>query len=109
MWKQTEHEQCTNLLWRAAADSPLQEWLVNLLQPVVPQQGQCSSPAPREEALDSSHLHLLPLEATTETMQNGSQQKKRTPTTNQQTRPNNITHVRINCLHFALDFAVSFN
>lgn len=76
VWKQTEHEHCTNLLRRAAADSPLQEWLVNLLQPVVLQKGQCSSPALQKEALGSSHLHLLPLEAATTTMQNGSQQKK---------------------------------
>lgn len=105
MWKQTEHKQCTNLVWRAAADSPWQQWLVHLPQPFVPQQGQCWSPALRETALGSSHLHLPPLEAATEMMQNGSQQKKK----QQQTRPNNITHVRINCSHFALNFAASFN
>lgn len=50
---------------------------MSLLQPIVPQQGQCLSPALQEEALGSSHLHLLPLEATTETMQNSSQHNKK--------------------------------
>lgn len=82
MWKQTEHEQCTNLLWRAAADSPLQEWVVSLPQPVVSQQGPCLSPVLQEEALGSSHLHLLPLEAANKMVQNDSQQKKKSQQAN---------------------------